>query len=56
MNTNMEAFKTIAALNWSYLMGRMARLDDVPACHCPNFFDELHRAEWLRGYREQEVE
>lgn len=42
------------SLNWAYTRGRCARAQDYPPESCPRNFDELHKAEWRRGYNEQE--
>lgn len=51
--TDINDFKTIAALNTAYLWGMLAKLGEHPP-EPPPFFDELHKAEWRRGYNEQE--
>lgn len=42
------------SLNGMYVLGRKARALGWPVCACPRNLDAPHRAEWLRGYREQE--
>ena len=41
------------SLNGAYVLGLRARALGWPACACPRNYDAQHRAEWLRGYREQ---
>lgn len=51
--TDMQAFKIMAGLNTALVWGMLAKLGGYPP-EPPPFFDELHKAEWRRGYNEQE--
>ena len=49
-----DTLATHISLNWAYTLGLTARARGYPIFSCPRTFDSRHRAEWMRGYREQE--